>query len=137
MRSLVLLFLLACTMISCNKEIEKPEDLIPEPEMKSLLEDIYIHRQIKNIDVRKVESPAEMDLAILEKHNIDLERFKSSYKYYLIDGASYDKMLNEIKLNIEAGLPKDTIAKEKKEIGISKEIIKKGASNKKPTPSKE
>lgn len=92
--------------------MEKPKDLIPENQMKQILKEVYVYRQVKNFYVKKgMPQNAEINLKILEKYNVGLEQFQTSYKYYLIDNAAYDEMLQEIKEELEAELPQDSIKK--------------------------
>lgn len=114
MRILLIFGMMLLGLLSCNKEIEKPKDLIPRKEMKSILKEIYLFKQVKNYRIEKdLPDFPKANLAILSEHNVTLEQFQNSYKYYIIDNAAYDKLLEEIKKEMKAELPPGALEKAK------------------------
>ncbi len=100
--------------VSCtgNTIYKKPEDLIPRDSMVLLLTDMHIAaaaRQTKNKFNKKDVNYMHF---IFEKYKIDSTRFESSNTYYTSIIDSYDKLLNNVKLNLQ-----------EKGVVIQKEII--------------
>lgn len=93
-------------IFSCNREVSKPDNLISKNKLKLVVKDIYLHRQLGNISPsREVPDMVEINNAILQKHGIAVEDFESSFRYYVIDGASYGDFLEEIKKELEEEMP--------------------------------
>lgn len=94
--------------LSCNHELKKPDDLIPEKKMKAIIKDIYLYKQVRNYRLApNLPIPPKTNLALLKKHGVTLEQFQDSYQYYIIDNAAYDEFLEEIRLELEAELPEE------------------------------
>ena len=110
MKKLVIYILMFFSFLACNKEMEKPEDLIPRETMVSILKDIYVFKQVKNYRVSK-DLPAEeqANIEVLRKHNVSLDQFRRSYQYYIIDNAAYDVLLDEVKKELEEELPAEAL----------------------------
>ncbi|MFY7672101.1 DUF4296 domain-containing protein [Tenacibaculum sp. MEBiC06402] len=84
-----------------NTIYEKPKDLIPKDSMVLLLTDMHIAaaaRQTKNKFNRKDVNYMHF---IYEKYKIDSTRFESSNKYYTSIIDSYDKLLKQVKQNLQ------------------------------------
>lgn len=100
---------------ACNHELEKPSGLIPEDDMKEIVKEIYLYKQVRNYRLApSLPSAADTNLAILDKHGYTLQQFKDSYQYYLIDNAGYDEFLEDIKKDLQRELPEDSIKTDKK-----------------------
>ncbi|MXV37622.1 DUF4296 domain-containing protein [Flavobacteriaceae bacterium Ap0902] len=115
----VILLSIILVLTSCNEEVEKPDSLIPKEEMKAILKDIYIYRNLNEVSLAKEDkiNLDDVNLAVLKKHDQTFASFIESYKYYVIAHASFDEMLVEIKDEIsqdEAFLIKDTIPQTEK-----------------------
>ncbi len=102
--------LLIClfVMTSCIKRLEKPENLLSKEQMRDLLIEIGLSKNIPNnqLDsiVRKSENKADKRvLKILDDHTIPLERFQESHYYYTMYPEEYKKIFKMIKdsLNTE------------------------------------
>lgn len=108
MRRFLLFFSFFFIFIACNQELEKPKDLIPRDDMVSILKDVYVFRQLKNYR-KGGELPLEAhaNIEILNKHQVSLEQFQSSFKYYVIDNAAYDRLLDDVIKELEAELPEE------------------------------
>ncbi|MGI9525817.1 MAG: DUF4296 domain-containing protein [Weeksellaceae bacterium] len=99
MRSIIIILLL-CVAFSCKKELEKPDNLIPREQMKEVVKEMYLYRNLREVTMSNGEEPfdrQDMNARILKRYDISLEEFESSYKYYVIDNAAYDDFLKEIK----------------------------------------
>ena len=115
MKKLVIYTLMFFTFLACNKEMEKPEDLIPREIMVSILKDVYVFKQVKNYRVSKdLPAEEEANIEVLRKHDVSLDQFQRSYQYYIIDNAAYDVLLDEVKKELEGELPAEAL--EAKEI---------------------
>lgn len=115
MKKLVIYTLMFFTFLACNKEMEKPEDLIPRETMVSILKDVYVFKQVKNYRVSKdLPAEEEANIEVLRKHDVSLDQFQRSYQYYIIDNAAYDVLLDEVKKELEGELPAEAL--EAKEI---------------------
>lgn len=115
MKKLVIYTLMFFTFLACNKEMEKPNDLISRETMVSILKDVYVFKQVKNYRVSKdLPAEEEANIEVLRKHNVSLDQFQRSYQYYIIDNAAYDVLLDEVKKELEEELPAEAL--EDKEI---------------------
>lgn len=115
MKKFVIYTLMFFTFLACNKEMEKPEDLIPRETMVSILKDVYVFKQVKNYRVSKdLPAEEEANIEVLRKHNVSLDQFQRSYQYYIVDNAAYDVLLDEVKKELEEELPAEAL--ESKEI---------------------
>ncbi len=109
--------MLVFIMAACNREVEKPHDLISRGEMKQIVGEIYVYRQTPQVDPSQsaMQNLDEVNMAILQEHNVSLDRFKRSYKYYVLNDAGYGEFLHEVKDSLEGLLPKEALEKEKKQ----------------------
>lgn len=76
---LKVLLLLVC--VSCGKIVNKPEILIPEKEMASLVADLAINDQMMLVDPKI--SPSQQAEYIFNQKKIKIKDFRASYQYYL------------------------------------------------------
>ncbi|MDG4945668.1 DUF4296 domain-containing protein [Weeksellaceae bacterium KMM 9713] len=110
MKKLIIYSLMFFAFLACNKEMEKPKDLILRETMVSILKDVYVFKQVKNYRVAKdLPAEEEANVEVLRKHNVSLDQFKRSYQYYIIDNAAYDVLLDEVKKELEAELPPEAL----------------------------
>lgn len=96
-------FFLFFLIASCtgNTIYEKPKGLIPKDTMVALLTDMHIAVSAKQIKNKFYKKGITYMPYVFEKYNIDSTRFKSSNKYYASIIDEYDKMLLEVKNNLE------------------------------------
>lgn len=96
-----IILLLSFILFSCNKEVSKPKNLMSKERFKDVVKDIYLYKQLGAIKPnRDVEEMVEINNAIMHKHGVSVDEFESSFKYYVIDGASYGYFLEEVKKEI-------------------------------------
>ncbi len=110
---LMLVFILA----ACNREVEKPHDLISRGEMKQIVGEIYVYRQTPQVDPKQsaMQNLDEVNMAVLQEHNVSLDQFKRSYKYYVLENKGYGEFLHEVKDSLEGLLPKEALKQEKQQ----------------------
>lgn len=115
--------------LSCNQEIDKPDNLLGKAQMKGILQDIYLYKQIPKTKLLKDKKVTynEINLSILKKHKVSLEQFQASLQYYVINDAAYDEILTEIKEDFERHLPQEEkeMIEDKNPTSKSKEAPKK------------
>lgn len=110
MRAFLIFFAILITFTACNQELEKPKDLISKEQMISILKDVYIFRQFQNYRISDdLPDVPHANLEILHQHNVSLEQFQTSYKYYVIDNAAYDQLLDEVIKELESELPDEML----------------------------
>lgn len=112
MKNFVIFISIILTLTACNQEIEKPKDLIPRKQMVQILKDIYVFRQMQNYRIgNDLPDTPHANLEILNQNNVTLEQFQSSFKFYVIDNAAYDNLLDEVIKELESELPEEMIIK--------------------------
>ncbi|MCH2034251.1 MAG: DUF4296 domain-containing protein [Tenacibaculum sp.] len=94
----VLLFIVSCTG---NTIYKKPENLIPRDSMVLLLTDMHIASAAKQTKNKFSAKDVNYMHFVYEKYKIDSVRFESSNKYYTSIIDKYDKLLNEVKANLQ------------------------------------
>lgn len=107
--------LLSILLLSaCNRVIEKPKDLIPENEMASIIKDFYLYKNLQSLGKFDYYESYKVNHKLLEKHHVNFDRFKRSYKYYLVEGDRYQAILDKIEKEIkeEYNLPDSISPKE-------------------------
>ena len=104
--SYILLFICFIIFSSCDKPpIEKPEDLIGEDQMITLLTDIHLaeatfmNRQHQDSLLSK-SSSANFYYSVLEKHQIIDTVFEKSYVFYLSRPKKFEKMYRQVMNNL-------------------------------------
>ena len=89
--------------VSCtgNTIYKKPKDLIPRDSMVLLLTDMHIAAAARGTKNKFNRKGVNYMYFIYDKYKIDSTRFETSNTYYtsLID--NYDKLLNEVKQNLQ------------------------------------
>ena len=110
--------------VSCtgNTIYKKPKDLIPRDSMVLLLTDMHIAAAARQTKNKFNGKDVNYMYLIYEKYKIDSTRFENSNTYYTSMIDNYDKLLNEVKQNLQqkgVDIQKeinasDSIAKDKK-----------------------
>ena len=116
----VILFLFTLLVVSCNKEIEKPDNLMRRDVFKSVLAEMYVYKQAPTAtnNMPYVEQN-KISMSILKKHNIPIEQFKSSMEYYMVENTDYENILKEIQDSLRQLLPKGTLQENRDEIMLN------------------
>lgn len=114
MRRLLVFFILF-SLFSCEKIVDKPQNLIEKHEMAEIIADFAIYDQTYT-----VKPDANMELVsrfVLKKHKIDAKTYRDSYKYYISNPEEMDDIFAEAKEIILDKDPKleDYIEKKRKE----------------------
>lgn len=94
-----LLITLLFVFTACKNEVEKPQALIPREQMKEILKEMYVHKNLVQLSYanRLAYNQEEVTSGILKKHHISIQDFEASYQYYTVNHASFDELLKEIK----------------------------------------
>lgn len=110
--------------VSCtgNTIYKKPKDLIPRDSMVLLLTDMHIAAAARQTKNKFNGKDVNYMYLIYDKYKIDSTRFENSNTYYTSMIDNYDKLLNEVKQNLQqkgVDIQKeinasDSIAKDKK-----------------------
>ena len=95
---LVLSLLASCTS---NTIFEKPEDLIPKDTMKALITDMIIASSAKYTKNMNNEKKLNYMPFVYEKYKIDSLRFSTSNTYYVSEIEDYQKMMEDVKKQLE------------------------------------
>jgi len=93
------LLLVACTS---NTIYQKPEDLIPKPQMIDLLTDIYLANAADNNPNKLGERNIKYLPLVYKKYKIDSSRFKRSNYYYTSKIKEYQSIKQAVFNNLEA-----------------------------------
>lgn len=121
MKQLIFIIFLSLLFLSCKNSTKKPNNLLSENQMVEILEDVYLHKQqaylveteINAIDLKNI------DAQIIVKHNATIPQFKESFQYYVLQPDMYNRILNDVRTNLEEKLPKE---EREKRINERKEI---------------
>lgn len=137
MRKVFWSFIILISLYSCtsNTIYEKPKDLIPKDTMVSLMTDLYLassSRNLKNINLQKGINYIPL---VYAKYDIDSLRLKRSNFYYTSKVDEYQKLLEEVKLNLEQ---KRSLFSRQKKVrdSIRADSIRKTSSKVKVKPKK-
>ncbi|GIJ95748.1 hypothetical protein CAPN001_03170 [Capnocytophaga stomatis] len=97
--------ILALLLTSCGENIiSKPEKLLSETEMESLMYDLAVFDAIKSVDYQLMDTVNfNVDEVIYKKHGIDSLSFIENMIYY----ASFPKKYDNIIKNADARLQKE------------------------------
>ncbi|MFK8301461.1 DUF4296 domain-containing protein [Capnocytophaga stomatis] len=97
--------ILALLLTSCGENIiSKPEKLLSETEMESLMYDLAVFDAIKSVDYQLMDTVNfNVDEVIYKKHGIDSLSFIENMIYY----ASFPKKYDNIIKNVDARLQKE------------------------------
>lgn len=94
----VLMSLYSCTS---NTIYKQPKDLIPKDTMVDLMTDLYLASASRNLKNIKLQKGINYIPLVHAKYNIDSLRLKRSNFYYTSKVDEYQKLLEEVKLNLE------------------------------------
>lgn len=115
MKHLILFSIVFLGLFNCTpKNYDKPKNLISKTDMIDILTDLYISQQGVQF-FPKANEDMNLNLAkgavhIMKKHNVTYHNFSESYKYYTMQPEDFNKMLDDVKMNLE-----DKLSKEEKE----------------------
>lgn len=117
MKQIAIILLLYLFLFSCKNTLKKPENLLSENDMVTILEDIYLHKQqsylveteANAIDISKI------DAQIILKHNSTVPQFKESFHYYVLQPEIYNEILKDVRNNLESKLPESERVKREEE----------------------
>jgi len=110
MKNLIYSLLILLGIVSCTKPyIDKPDDLLSKSEMVDILADIYMGTQMVNAtpSTNSILKLAQSSMAVFNQHQVSYEVFEESYKYYYMDPSAYQKILDEVKEELESRLSEE------------------------------
>ncbi|WP_282112128.1 DUF4296 domain-containing protein [Maribacter stanieri] len=104
MRQVLLLVLGMLLFSSCAEElIEKPDNLIPEDKMVSIIKEMAIVNAAKTTNLGKLrENGIEPTTFVFEKFEIDSAQFVDSDRYYASKPLRYENMYRKVESELEA-----------------------------------
>lgn len=97
------LFLL---LMSCEKAIEKPNNLIAKDKMIDILYDLSLLEAIKSQNIGGGISNKSANAFIYKKYKIDSTQLSQSNKYYATDVEAYKKMFETVKQRLDEEMKK-------------------------------
>ena len=81
---------------------EKPENLIPEETMVSLLAEIYLGNAARSINNKRIrEQGIKLDSFLFAKYDVDSLQFAKSNAYYAADLNTYNAMFEKVTAYLE------------------------------------
>lgn len=118
------MFLFSCQDI---REVEKPDDLIPEQKMVEVLTDLSLINSAKNYNRRMLEGtglrPSEF---LYQKHNIDSIQLARSTEYYASNPDQIERIYRQLQENLEEMKDNlEIVTEEEKRIKDSLQLIEK------------
>lgn len=154
MRQFCSFILLLTLLVGCDQEKKpsRPDDLISEDKMVSLLYDIQIINSAKSVNKKLLEikgvNPEEY---IFKKYNIDSARFSRSNEYYSYIADTYEKILDRVQKRMDSvenhyneiySLEQEKEKKDRDSLKIVQDklkdsLVKQGILNSKKLPIKE
>ncbi len=104
MKFLKYLVIIGLIFISCKSvtDVEKPEDLIPEPEMVDILVDLHLASSTYNINNKQALKGVNYISIVKDKYGIDSVKFEKSNAYYASNVDTYLKMFKKVESRINA-----------------------------------
>ena len=109
------LYLLSFVLVCCTENlVEKPDNLIPEDKMVSVLMDLALVNAAKSTNISVLyNNDIEPMAYVFEKHDIDSLQFVESDNYYAsLPKGEYERMYKEVDLKLERKLKAVEEAKE-------------------------
>jgi hypothetical protein len=106
-------------VIACKqKAIEKPDKLIDEPTMASILTDIHIlEAKINDLNIPNSDSASfiyrKLEKDIYKKYQVDTASYKASYKYYLGNIDQFEGIYNNVIKKLDVAVKADSAQKAK------------------------
>lgn len=101
MKKSLLIFLASLLLQACTSPIEPaPADLISEKKMTTILVDIHIaESRIENMGLPYDTGAIyyqKLQLEVLKKHQVSLQKFTKSYDYYITNVSELDKIYEKV-----------------------------------------
>ncbi|MDX1463861.1 MAG: DUF4296 domain-containing protein [Marinirhabdus sp.] len=97
--SVTVVLLFACQDV---QRPERPENLIPEDTMVSLLSEVYIGNAARSIDNKQIRKEGvRIDSFLFKKFNIDSVQFAKSNAYYAADLDAYMNIINQVQNRLD------------------------------------
>ncbi|MBV7440205.1 DUF4296 domain-containing protein [Weeksellaceae bacterium TAE3-ERU29] len=122
MKKIILFTFSLLTFLSCNREIERPDNLIKRDVFKSILAEMYVYKQIPASSDMNYKEQDNISISILKKHNIPIDQFKSSMEYYMVENTDYENILKEIQDSLQQLLPEGTQQEREELIMLNEEL---------------
>lgn len=111
-----LLAILAFTLISCSHNVDEPSNLLSEDKMKSIITDLLLYQQtnyVAHAEIGLIDY-AKMNTFLISNHGATVKEFEESYTFYISHPDRYNKLLLEIRHDLEQRLPEaERIKREK------------------------
>lgn len=107
-------FLFVLMLCACSSPINKPKNLVPEDTMAEIIAELALSDQMSFLNASG--NMQTQTLFLFNKYGITSKQFSDSYKYYLADPGSLEKIFDEAQENIKEKDPeaKAYIEKNKK-----------------------
>jgi len=119
MKKTTIFLLIVWFVLSC-RDVQKPENLIPEDKMMDILYDLNILQAIHSNNYKLLSSyDLKPEAFIYQKYDIDSVQFAESHRYYISNIDRYEKILE--KIIDRSGAKKDSISEQN---SIEKKLIK-------------
>ncbi|MDO4782888.1 MAG: DUF4296 domain-containing protein [Capnocytophaga felis] len=95
--------ILALLLTSCGENIiSKPEKLLSETEMESLMYDLAVFDAIKSVDYQLMDTVNfNVDEVIYKKHGIDSLSFVENMIYYASFPKKYDSIIKRVDVRLQ------------------------------------
>ncbi|WP_405412461.1 DUF4296 domain-containing protein [Maribacter sp. Asnod1-A12] len=128
MRKILFLVLAMLVVSSCAEElIEKPDSLIPEDKMVSIIKEMAIVNAAKGTNLSRLrENGVEPSVYIFNKFKIDSAQFVNSDRYYASKPLQYENMYKKVESDLEELRLK---IEEEKKVRDSLSLIEKNKKN--------
>lgn len=132
----IVLIVLLCFSCTGNTIYERPKDLIPKDTMVAIMKDLFIASSSRNLKNRKFQKGVNYMPLVYAKYGIDSLRLKNSNFYYTTNVDEYQKLLEEVKADLEADRKKYSRQKKIRD-SIRSDSIKRTFSKVKVDPKKQ
>lgn len=84
MKRILIFFSFLAVLISCEKKVDKPDNLIEKDKFEDILYDVSLFYSIKGLNSYAGDSLKRVDMkSILAKHGIDSLTFSQNNRYYI------------------------------------------------------
>ncbi|HIB46917.1 MAG TPA: DUF4296 domain-containing protein [Flavobacteriaceae bacterium] len=95
----VILILFSCQHV---ERPEKPENLISQETMVSLLTEVYLGNAARSIDNKHIrEQGIKLDSFLFAKYNVDSLQFAKSNAYYTADLDTYNDIISKVQQRLQ------------------------------------
>lgn len=106
-------FLFVLMFFSCSSPINKPKNLVPEDTMAEIIADLALTDQMSFLNA--AGNMETQTVFLFNKYGVTSRQFSDSYKYYLADPDSLEKIFSEAQENIKQKDPEAEAYIEKKQ----------------------